>query len=233
MRFLLIISTCIFLLASCGDPIATRISESDANSHQVIVEEVLQTTQYTYLKVKENEKISWLALPKMEANVGETYYYSSGLEMVNFESKELNRKFDSVLFLETISKNKNDDQKATTNDVSTAKAHKGTVEKKTIKIEPAKECITIAELFTNLEKYSNQTVKIKAQVVKVNNDIMEKNWYHIQDGTENQGNFDLVATSKAKLNLNDIVILEGKVSLKKDFGYGYFYEVLMEDALVK
>ena len=105
--------------------------------------------------------------------------------------------------------------------------------KKVSKIEPAKDGITIAELFENKEKYNGKTVKTKGQVTKYNAAIMKKNWIHIQDGTEYNGKFDLVATSNQEFNVGDVVTIEGTVSLNKDFGYGYSYEILIENAVVK
>ena len=70
----------------------------------MLVKEVLQTSKYTYLLVTENSEENWLALPKMEASTGETYYYRNGFKMTDFESKELSRKFAVVYFLESISK---------------------------------------------------------------------------------------------------------------------------------
>jgi hypothetical protein len=59
---------------------------------------------------------------------------------------------------------------------------------------------------------------------------MKKNWAHIQDGTDFEGNYDLTITTADEIQVGDVVLFEGKISLKKDFGSGYFYEVIMEDA---
>ena len=59
---------------------------------------------------------------------------------------------------------------------------------------------------------------------------MGKNWFHIQDGTTNNGDFDLTITSAAEVKVGDIVTIEGVVALKKDFGAGYSYEVIIEEA---
>ena len=213
-------------------------------NHRVIVEDVIQTTSYTYLYVKENDSLKWLAIPSMQANKGETYYYSDGLPMKQFESKELHRTFDEVLFLggvsqEPIGSNKSNVPKdkahasisEASNEPYVRKANQET--KKDIKIETQKDCITIAELFSKKELYSGKTVKIKGQVTKYSPEIMNKNWIHLQDGTDDHGKFDLVITSSGSVKTGDVVVFEGKIDLNKDFGYGYFFEVMMEDAVVK
>ena len=62
---------------------------------------------------------------------------------------------------------------------------------------------------------------------------MNKNWIHIQDGTDFSGKFDLTVTSDKEVSVGDIVTLEGKIALNKDLGYGYFFDVIMEDAIKK
>jgi hypothetical protein len=70
-----------------------------AGKHTAVVSEVIHTTSYTYLKVKEASAEIWLAIPKKEVKVGETISFQNPMEMKNFKSKELNRTFESVFFL--------------------------------------------------------------------------------------------------------------------------------------
>ena len=104
------------------------------------------------------------------------------------------------------------------------------IEKMEITIEATGTSISISELFKNKEKYNNTIVKIKGEVTKFNPAIMNTNWVHIQDGTEFNGKFDLTVTTTETLQIGDIVILEGKVTLNKDFGAGYLYAVIIENA---
>jgi len=63
---------------------------------------------------------------------------------------------------------------------------------------------------------------------------LSKNRIHIQDGIKDGENFDLTITTLDKAAVDEVVTFEGTITLKKDFGYGYFYELIMEDAkLVK
>lgn len=72
---------------------------------EVKVLEVLQVNSYTYLYVKEDTINKWLAVPNFDPKIGETYFYKGGMEMQHFTSKELNRTFESVIFLSSVSKN--------------------------------------------------------------------------------------------------------------------------------
>jgi len=103
-------------------------------------------------------------------------------------------------------------------------------EKISEKTEPAKGGLTLAELFKNAEEYNGKNVTIKGKVVKINSRIMNRNWVHLQDGTEYNGKYELTVTTKQDFKVGDIITLTGKIVLNKDFGYGYKYDILMEDA---
>jgi hypothetical protein len=239
MRTLFILMSIVFFMTACQNQ---KSKSSKADSHEVVVQEVLQAgAEYTYLRVKEDDKELWLAVPAMQAKAGDTYYYKGGLPMKDFKSSELNRTFTSVLFLEGIS------TQPITNDAPTMKADKDAsmaagaphsmtpVKKENIKIEPAEGRITIAKLYSGKGTYAGKSVKVKGQVTKFSPGIMNKNWVHIQDGTDFEGKFDLTVTvsSALEVEVNDIVTLEGKISVDKDFGMGYTYDVIMEDAVLK
>ena len=204
---------------------------SNGNNHEIVVVEVIQTSGYTYLRFEENEKEQWMAASTIDAKPGEKYYYEKSMEMKNFHSKELNRDFETILFIDKLSTEPVSTEKKV-NPVSPGSA-KAKPEKLNIQIEKAKDGITIAELLLKKASYANKTVVIKGQVVKYSPGIMNKNWLHIQDGTDSNGKFDLTVTTLAELKVGDIVTLEGKISLDKDFGYGYVYDVLLEDAVIK
>lgn len=108
------------------------------------------------------------------------------------------------------------------------------VELKTdIVISPSKGGISIADLYKNRNNYANKKVRVKGKVVKVNNEVMDKNWVHIQDGTNDSGNFDLTVTTLELAKIDDVIEFEGTIILNKDFGAGYVYELIMEGGTIK
>ncbi len=92
--------------------------------------------------------------------------------------------------------------------------------------------VSLTDLFTDQEKYRNKSIIVKGKVVKVNPNILGKNWIHIQDGTKDDAGelHDLTITSAEMFELDDQVVIKGKITLDKDFGSGYFYEIIMEEA---
>lgn len=195
-----------------------------ANQHKVVVQEIVQVSEYSYLQVVEGDKEYWIACPKAEFSKGQVLLYNQAMEMKDFTSKELNRTFESIFFVDKL--------ETKLGVGSMTQPQKPVIEKENISLEPVSGGITIAQLFSNPNSYANKTVKIKGKVVKVNSGIMNKNWIHIQDGTSASGEFDLTVTTNDFANVGEVLILEGKIVLNKDFGYGYSYKVLMEEARV-
>lgn len=239
-KLLIFIAFVALVMTSCVSNVKKEAEELNG-AHKVVVKEVLQANAYTYLNVTENETDQWIAVPKMEAKEGDIYYFDGFMEMNDFESKDLGRTFESVYFIQEVRTELKPaahamDHAGMPEGHMSMDKHEGkpAIAKKEIQIDPVKGGITIAELFGNKEKYAGQKVIIKGKVVKLNFGIMNKNWFHIQDGTNADGDFDLTITSAVEdIELNDVVTFEGTITLNKDFGYGYSYEVIMEDAVVK
>ena len=213
------------------------------NSHEasglkkVVVQEVLQIEAYTYLKVLEDSAIKWLAISKMEVKTGEIYYYKGGLEMPNFKSVELDRTFDMVVFLESITRADAIDAGKGLVDQTKIQdplkyGKKPTLDKLELTIEGVEGGIHIADLLENKQIFSAKKIKIKGEVTKFSSGIMGKNWVHFQDGTSFEGAYDLMITSQENVMVGDVVVFEGVIMLDKDFGAGYFYKVIMEDAVI-
>ena len=217
----LLIALMILVVAACS-------SNQESNSNEVKVKEVLQAGEYTYLLVKGNGPEHWVAVPSMEAKVGETYYYQGGLLMTDFKSDALNQTFETVLFLEALSTEPIPEVAEVLPEVDYG--NMVTIEKADVNIEPVEGTISISELFSNVQSYDGKTVRIKGEVTKFNPSIMDRNWVHLQDGTEFEGKFDLTATTLQSFEVGETVLIEGTVALNKDFGYGYSYEILLENA---
>ena len=92
---------------------------------------------------------------------------------------------------------------------------------------------TVAEVFAEKDQLGGQTVMVRGKVVKTNANIMGKNWLHVRDGSGAEGANDLTVTTAAELpQVGDTVVVTGPVTLNKDFGMGYAYDVIVEDAEV-
>jgi hypothetical protein len=100
-------------------------------------------------------------------------------------------------------------------------------------IEKADGGKTIAEVFAEKEQLAGQPVVLRGRIVKTNAGIMGKNWLHVRDGTGAEGTNDLTVTTTDVLpNVGDTVLVAGPLSVDKDFGMGYRYDLIIEDAEV-
>ncbi|MFN8010395.1 MAG: hypothetical protein U0P81_03225 [Holophagaceae bacterium] len=93
---------------------------------------------------------------------------------------------------------------------------------------------SIAEVHAQQAALKDRPVLVRGKVVKYNAQILGKNWLHLQDGSGDPkaGTHDLLVTSADTAKVGDVVTARGTVRLKKDFGAGYAYDVLVEDAKV-
>ncbi len=202
-------------------------------SRKIVVEEVIQANKYTYLKAREGDKSIWMAIPKRELEVGKTYYYGQAMEMKNFQSKDLNRTFKSVYFLSGLSDSPSGNSSMQDKSREKPIFEKNESERKMdLNIETEEGISTLSNLYENKENLQSKAIKVKGLVTKFNAKIMGKNWVHIQDGTGGEVNFDLTITTQEHVNVGDIVTFEGKVTLDKDFGYGYKYDLLLEEGVL-
>ena len=229
----LFIST-LAIIISCGEKEQPQVQNqnqmNDASGsmqvHEVQVEEKMDASSYSYLKVNENGNSYWIAVPTMDVKPGEKIYFSKSMEMKDFKSETLGRTFESVLFVDDASKD------AIGQDVASPHSKISTGKDGSIKVEPLKDGYSVEQIYSKKSSLVNKVVKVKGVVVKINKDIMNTNWIHIQDGTGKDGTHDLLVISDTVPEVGQTIIAEGKVISDKDFGAGYFYSVLLENSKI-
>jgi len=233
----------LFFLISCVKNKNNPALQQNENAKAFEVAEVIQGSTYTYLKVKEKGNEKWIAVTRQDAVAGDVFYYDQELQMNNFHSKEIDRTFEIIYFVNNISKTPLGTENEGTmgamggmGGMMGGGQHSGKVnatQNSAIHLEKKDGELTIATVFANRNEYASKEFEIRGVVVKVNEQVMDKNWVHIQDGTADNGNFDLTLTTSDLPAVNDEITVKGKLTLNKDYGYGYSYEVIMEDATVK
>ena len=101
-------------------------------------------------------------------------------------------------------------------------------------VAPAAGGLTIAQVWSKSASLAGTKVKVRGRVVKYNSGILGRNWLHLQDGSGSaaEGTHDLTVTTTATAQVGAIVTATGTVALDKDFGAGYSYKVMLEDATI-
>lgn len=235
-NFYLIVTLLALIMTSCME--GNKSGDAGSDNQKAVVKEVIQTSSYTYLRVDKNNEEQWIAVDKMDAGEGDIVYYEEEMEMKNFKSPELGRTFESVYFIAEISNQpiKHDMPGGVHGgmggDMQGTQPQKPVLSKLDIMIEQPEGGTTIANLYAKRDKYGGKMVTVRGQVTKVNESIMGTNWVHLQDGTADGDNFDLTITTQDAHDVGEVVTYSGILSLDKDFGAGYFYALIVEDAVV-
>jgi hypothetical protein len=200
--------------------------------HKIIVLEILPTTKYVYLKVKENDEPFWIATIKQNIEIGGAYYYKGGLLKTNFESKEHNKTFEKIYLVTSLvqSNHGNENNSRSLNTKEKEQEISNTSKTNPVKNIPNPGSIKISELVNNIKKYEGKTVQLSGKCVKINPNIMGRNWIHLKDGSNDD--FDLVITSDTFVKEGSAITIKAIVSLNKDFGAGYKYDIILENGIV-
>jgi hypothetical protein len=204
--------------------------------HKGKVVQLINSGGYTYvlLKKKGGEKI-WLAVPDAKLEVGSQATFNPGMIMTNFESKTLKRNFDQIVFTEMAQPPKESKKKEVSGKSPGSAAATTASPDLKVKVKKAAgaNAYTIAELYKNKAKLNKKKVVVRGKVVKVSTNIMGKTWVHLRDGTGGHatGDFNLVVTSKLSTPAEgEVVLISGTLYKDKDFGGGYKYDLIVEDA---
>lgn len=197
--------------------------------------EIKDAMGYKYLKVNEDGKELWVAIANAPVAVGDKIGYDKNTIMHDFESKTLNQKFKEIIFASDVylpqKVQKPQSMKEMLGLSTTAPK-----EEKPAKPFVKKETYTIEEVHMWRKSLEGQTITLDATVYKVSHQIMKLDWTHLGDGTGDEKKLtdDLVFTSASTtIKSGDKVTATGKVIVNKDFGFGYFYKVLIQDATFK
>ena len=211
------------------------VSASSAESETATVAETTEGGGYTYLKLEEPD--IWIATSTLDVLAGDRVEYRGGMEMRNFYSKALERTFESIWFMQHVSvaerslKGLHKEVMAENGSTSSSVALPTTAAApKTGEIKKLEGGKTIAEITAAPSELNEKNVSLRVKVIKVNNDIMGKNWITLQDGTGSAPNDKLIATSAETVTAGDIVTAQGLVRTNVDLGSGYLYDILLEDA---
>ena len=220
------------------------------------VTEVINVANFTYLRLKTGNGETWAAVVQTQVQQGSTVTIENAIVMSNFESKALKRTFPTIIFgslsgsaatpltaMQTspvMSPSASSSPSASGSRLmgmssplmpkkmeSTGDVH--------VKKASGKDAHTVAEVMSRGSELKDKTVVVRGKVVKYNAGIMGKNWIHLRDGSgsvEKETN-DILVTSASPTNIGAIITAKGVVHTDKDFGAGYSYKVLIEDATLQ
>lgn len=207
--------------------------------------EIKDAKGYTYLKINEKGKELWIAIASAPVKVGDRIGYDKRTLMRDFKSKSLNKTFKEIFFASDVALPQNVQRPKSMKEMlglspkeqnphaSMGKGMPPKEEERTATPFVQKDMYTVEEVHMWRKSLEGQAISVVASVSKVSRQIMKLDWVHLGDGTGNEKKQtnDLIFTAvNAGIETGDKVIAKGKVIVNKDFGFGYFYKVIIQDA---
>ncbi|NIM02256.1 MAG: hypothetical protein GTN89_16135 [Acidobacteria bacterium] len=194
--------------------------------------ETLDVSGYTYVRLETTEGEVWAAVPSVPLEVGNKISIANPQAMGRFESKALGRTFEEIYF-GTLPKKRTSPPLMT----SGANPHgsASTAEKIAVQKASGPTGRTVAEVYATKGDLDGKVVSLRGKVVKFSEDILGRNWIHLRDGSGDAatGTHDITVTTSATAAVGEVILIEGTVGLDRDFGSGYRYAVIVEDARIK
>jgi hypothetical protein len=241
-----------FSNAQDATPAPAAVAAPASISGKVV--ETMNTAGYTYVLVDTGSNKVWAAAVQFAVKVGDAVAFAAGEPMPNYHSKSLNRDFDLVYFTGGITVN-GGGSGASAEAPKLPPGHPALPGATPSALPPGHPALTgaapspnldltgikraeggktILEIFAAASKLAGKPVTVRGKVVKYNAQIMGKNWLHIQDGSGSAGknDNDLTVTTSTPAKVGDTVLVTGNVTTNKDFGAGYKYTVILDDAKV-
>lgn len=224
--------------------------------------ERIDAAPYSYLKLQGPAGEIWAAVPQVAVEKGADVVIENPMPMDGFESKTLNRKFDKIYFGTLGGQGGAPQAAAPGAAggmpgmppggmppaggamgapppgmaAQHAAAAAGPVDVGDVKVAKATgaNAKTVAEIYGQKAQLKEKKVTVKGKVVKANSGIMGKNWLHLRDGsgTAEKADNDITITTDGTAAVGDVVVITGVVRVDKDFGAGYAYPVIIEEATV-
>lgn len=204
--------------------------------------ETMNSGGYTYVKVDADGEEIWAAAGELEVAVGDRVVFPRETPMRDFHSNTLDRDFPLIYFASFIAHEGEAPKMAQQTDMDLPPGHPSLDafamdEKSVVKageIDRPAGAMAIADVWGKRVDLAGSEVTLSGRVVKYNAAILGRNWFHIQDGSGEMadGTNDITVTTTANLSVGDVVTATGTVVVDKDFGAGYTYTVLIEDAEV-
>ncbi|MFQ5644416.1 MAG: hypothetical protein ACE5FQ_12085 [Thiogranum sp.] len=190
--------------------------------------EFMDAGGYTYVRIDTGTDKVWAASPRTPVRRGSMVAVSTRMPMTNFHSKALNRDFDLIYFTDRITGDSLSNSDTVAPEPKSNSADKPS-DTPVEGIQKAKDGKTIAEILEQKQALAGQPVRVRGKVVRYSTKVLGKNWIHIRDSSTGK---DLTITTDGSAKVGDIILADGKLALDRDFGYGYVYEVLLEDSSV-
>ena len=236
------VAACRTRTTNAGTAGAQSAAAADPNAFTGTVAETMNSGGYTYARLQAAGKDDvWIAAREFPTKAGDRLSVTLEMPMQNFQSKTLGRTFPLVYFVGGVMR---DGQRvdgtgpagpAGSASPALMTSHgAASVPTSAEPVAPAPGGMAIADVWAKRSALAGREVTVRGKVVKVNDQILGRNWVHLQDGSgsaESRTN-DLTITTGESVKVGDVITVTGVLAIDKDFGAGYAYGAIVENAKV-
>jgi hypothetical protein len=226
--------------ASAGEATASAETAAGARTVTGTVLETMDASSYTYVRVDAGAEQIWAAASTFEVAVGDRVVVPLETPMENFHSKSLNRDFPMIYFASAITRE---------GQAPAAGASPAMAQMPMSSHPPARAAATVTEpiaqpaggtpiatVWADRKALAGKTVTVRGKVVKFNGGILDHDWIHIQDGTgkadDRTNDLTVTTAPSSGVKVGDVITVTGVLAVDKDFGAGYAYPVIVENAKI-
>lgn len=214
------------------------------------ITETMNAGGYTYILLDTGSQKIWAAATQTDVKVGQRVSVPQGMLMQDFQSTTLDRTFPEIYFVNGIYPagqmpvaqlaKPSGGMGGMADSASPhggamgggGAAHNTVPDAEVSGVEKVSGGYDIAEIYAQKAGLDGKNVKVRGRVIKFTPRVMGTNWIHIQDGSGHGETADLTVTSSAEVQAGELVVVEGVMAVDKDFGAGYKYSVIVENATV-
>lgn len=231
-----------------GAPASPRPSAAASPGDTVLKGTIVETMNgggYTYVRLKRDADEVWVAAREFRAAVGDELSAAVAMTMRDFKSPSLSRSFPLLYFASDVARPGEtlEPPRAAPAPppMTPLNSHGGEAPAARpaappiTKVSPPAGGVSVADVFARRDEFSGKPIVVRGTVVKFNAGILDRNWLHLQDGSGSAeaATHDLTITTPAAapvVRVGDVVTAKGVLSVRKDFGAGYAYDAILENA---
>lgn len=214
---------------AAAPPAATQAAAPIGENLTGKVLEHIPAPPYVYLRLQTANGEVWAAVSDAPVQVGTEVTVYQSMRMTQFASKSLQRTFDEIYF----------GSLSAPGAVAAGNPHASVAQPTATAVDKVDKATgadarSVEETWSQGAALAGKSVTVRGKVVKYNPGVMGRNWMHLQDGSGDaaKGTNDLTVTSMDEVAMGDVVTITGTVAVDKDFGAGYRYPIIVEEAKV-
>ncbi len=225
-----LLDTGLISTACAGQNDTAAIQQPVSNVIHGKVTDIIEAAGYTYAEVDTGKGKVWAAASTTPLKTGDMISFTTEMPMKNFHSNSLNRDFPIIYFVNRFNTDKAGQARGTTAMASPhGKTPPSSAATPVEGIDRVEGGHTIAEIYDGKQKLDGKVLRVRGKVTRYTAGVMGKNWFHIRDSSTLD---DLAVTTDDTVAVDAVVVIEGKLAVDKDYGNGFVYPLIVEDAKV-